>query len=306
MRSAGTATKSLRAGTLPSMTVRPDISVVVPARDGAGTLGALLESLQAQTLADDRYEVLVVDNASRDATAAVARRLGAGVVEEPVPNRSRARNRGAAAARAELIAFTDADCVASPGWLEGYLACEDGSPLRAGPVLVQTGDPPNLVERYESLWRFGQQAWVVQGWAATANLCVTRDAFARTGGFDPAYRHIGEDVDFCVRARRAGQALGWCPGAVVSHTTEDRLWPVLKRAFFHGYSSGQCWHRVGVGQRAWRDPIPALAGDRALRQFGASPEGFAPDEWRRLLRVARPAHAARVLGSLWSEAQRAR
>ena len=248
----------------------------------------------------------MVDNASRDATAAVARGLGARVAHEPVANRSRARNRGVAEARAGLIAFTDADCVATPGWLSGLLSCGDPSPLRAGPVLVRTGEPPNLVERFEALWRFGQEAWVKQGWAATANLCVTRDAFERTGGFDPAYRHIGEDVDFCVRARRAGLSLGWCPGAVVTHATEDRLWPVLKRSFFHGYSSGQCWHRVGLGQRAWQDPLPALAGDRALRQFGASPDGFRPDEWRRLSRIARGAHAARVLGSLWGETRRAR
>jgi GT2 family glycosyltransferase len=288
------------------MAIRPDISVVVPARNAVPTLGPLLDSLRRQTLADDRYEVVVVDNASSDGTAAVARALGVRVVEEPLPNRSRARNRGAAAARADLLAFTDADCLASAGWLEGYLACGDASPLRAGPVLVSTGEPPNLIERYEALWRFGQESWVAQGWAATANLCVARRAFDMVGGFDPAYRHIGEDVDFCVRARRAGQELGWCPEAVVSHATEDRLWPLLRRAFFHGYSSGQCWHRIGVGHRAWRDPLPAVAGDRALRLVGASPDGFDPAEWRRLARIGRTAYAARVLGSVWGEATRAR
>jgi GT2 family glycosyltransferase len=283
----------------------PEISVVVPARDAAATLGPLLHSLREQTSADGRYEIVVVDNASQDGTAGVARAFGARVVEEPIPNRSRARNRGAAAARADLLAFTDADCVAAAGWLEGYLACRDGSALRAGPVQVATGQPPNLVERYETLWRFGQEAWVAQGWAATANLCVRRDAFDHVGGFDPAYRHIGEDVDFCVRARRAGHGLGWCPDAVVTHPTEDRLWPVMKRAFFHGYSSAQCWHRIGVGHRAWRDPLPAAVGDGALRQVGASPDGVDRAEWRRLRRIARTAYASRVLGSLWAEARRA-
>jgi GT2 family glycosyltransferase len=288
------------------VSARPEITVVVPARDASTTLRELLTSLRAQDIGDDRYEIVVVDNASRDDTGAVAAGLGALVVEEPVPSRSRARNRGVAAGSADLIAFTDADCVASPGWLRGFLECDDTNPLRAGPVEVRTGEPPNRVERFETLWRFGQEAWVRQGWAATANLCVTRAAFEDVGGFDPAYRHIGEDVDFCVRARRAGHALGWCPAAVVHHDTEDRMWPLLKRSFFHGYSSGQCRHRIGFGQQAWRDPLPALAGDRSLTQFGAAPEGFAPDEWRRLVRIARPAHAARVLGSLWGEVRRAR
>lgn len=288
------------------MAYSPEISVVIPARDGATTLPPLLESLWAQDVDASRFEVVVVDNASSDGTASVASELGARVAHEPIPNRSRARNRGVEAARADLIAFTDADCVAAPGWLRGYLECEDRSPLGAGPVLVRTGEPPNAVERFEALWRFGQEAWVKQGWAATANLCVTRAVFELIQGFDPAYRHIGEDVDFCVRAGRAGQSLGWCSEAVVIHATEDRLWPLLKRSFFHGYSSGQCWHRIGFGQRAWRDPVPAVAGDRALRQFGAAPERFEPDEWRRLVRIARPAHAARVLGSVWGEARRAR
>lgn len=279
---------------------------MIPARDGAATLGPLLTSLRRQDLSDDRYEIVVVDNASRDDTAAVVRSHGARVAHEPIPNRSRARNRGVREARADLIAFTDADCVATAGWLTGLLSCEDSSALRAGPVLVRTSEPPNAVERFESLWRFGQEAWVRQGWAATANLSVTRAAFESVGGFDPAYRHIGEDVDFCVRARRAGLALGWCPEAVVTHATEDRLWPVLKRSFFHGYSSGQCFHRVGLGQRAWRDPLPAVAGDRALRQFGASPDDFEPAEWRRLVRIGRLAHAARVLGSVWGETSYAR
>ena len=78
-------------------------------RVAAGAAGAL----EAQTLPRDAFEVVVVDNASRDATAAVARAAGAVVVHEPHANRSRARNRGIAAARAPLLAFTDADCTVS-------------------------------------------------------------------------------------------------------------------------------------------------------------------------------------------------
>ncbi|HEV3000586.1 MAG TPA: glycosyltransferase family A protein, partial [Solirubrobacteraceae bacterium] len=107
------------------MSGAPEITVVVPVRDGAASLPPLLASLAGQTLARERFEVIVVDNGSRDATAAVAREGGARVVTEPVANRARARNAGIAAARAPLVAFTDADCVAAPGWLEALLACRD-------------------------------------------------------------------------------------------------------------------------------------------------------------------------------------
>jgi GT2 family glycosyltransferase len=285
----------------------PEISVVVPAREGAGSLPALLGSLAAQTLARDRFEVVVVDNASVDATAEVARGAGAVVVSEPVPNRSRARNRGIEAARAARIAFTDADCVASPGWLEALLGCVGEAPLVAGPVITTViGDPPNAVERLERRWRFAQEHWVREGWAATANLCAERAALDAIGGFDPAYRHIGEDADLCVRGRRAGFALGWCPRAEVSHQAESELLPMLKRAFRHGYGAHHALRRVGTGHRAWTDPAPLLSRDRALERLGIVPAELDPDERRRLGGPARLAYGARVAGSVWAQAQRAR
>ena len=285
----------------------PEVSVVVPARDGAGTLPALLDSLAAQTLGRDRFEVVVVDNASVDATAEVARATGAVVVSESVPNRSRARNRGIEAARADRVAFTDADCIASPGWLEALLGCAGQAPLLAGPVITTVrGDPPGAVERLERRWRFAQEHWVREGWAATANLCVDRAALEAIGGFDPAYRHIGEDADLCVRAQRAGLALGWCPGAEVTHEAETELRPMLKRAFRHGYGAHQALRRVGTGHRAWSDPAPLLSGDCALERLGIVPGELDLDDRRRLGRLARLSYGARVAGSVWAEVQRAR
>jgi GT2 family glycosyltransferase len=284
---------------------RPEVSVVVPVRDGARVLPALLEALRGQTLPSHAFEVIVVDNGSRDGTAAVARRDGADtIVEDAVPNRGRARNLGVARARASLIAFTDADCVPEAGWLEALVGCAAGrEPLTAGPVLVRTHEPPNGIERFERLWRFGQEAWVAQGWAATANLAVEREAFDRIGGFDPGYRHIGEDVDFCLRAGRHGLALGWCADAVVHHDADDRLWPLLKRSYRHGYGTHQVYERLGAGYRAWRRPH-WLVGDRPLALLGRRRGDLAEGEWKRMRRLARAGYAARIAGSLAADARR--
>jgi GT2 family glycosyltransferase len=284
----------------------PDLSVIVPARNAAGSLPPLLRSMDAQTLPRERFEVIVVDNDSSDGTAEVAERHGAKVLREPIANRSRARNRGAQAAAASLYAFTDADCAARPGWLEALLGCAGLAPLVAGEVKLRVSRAPNAVERFETLWRFGQSAWVEQGWAATANLLVHAEAFEAIGGFDETWRHIGEDVDFCFRARDAGYALGYCPDALVDHDGESELRPFLRRFFLHGYSANQAFYRFGVGHRAWRDPLPALAGDSALRRYGHAPNGFDTAEWRRMARLARAGYAARVAGSVWAEARRAR
>lgn len=278
----------------------------MPVRDGAAQLPELLGCLDRQTLARERFEVIVVDNASRDATAAVASAAGATAVSEPVPNRSRARNRGAAAATADLFAFTDVDCRPEASWLEAMLRCADGAPLVAGQVRVTTAHPPNPIERFEALWRFSQEDWVKQGWAATANLCVRRDAFDGLGGFDPAYRRIAEDADFCIRAGRAGLRLAYCPDAVVSHEAERHIGPMLHRAFSHGYSSSQALRRIGVGHEAWRDPLPLARGDRAMEQLGLSRGMLEPREWRSMRRLARLAYGARVAGSLWATVSGAR
>jgi GT2 family glycosyltransferase len=285
----------------------PELSVIVPVRNGADSLPALLRSLREQTLGRDRFEVIVVDNDSSDGTAALAREQGAIVAEEPIANRSRARNRGAAAASTRLYAFTDADCVTHPGWLEALLRCAPSAPLVAGKVTLEVSEEPNAIERFEAMWRFGQEAWVRnQGWAATANLLVRAEAFEAIGGFDPAWRHIGEDADFCLRARDAGYALSYCPDAVVGHQGERELRPFLRRLFLHGYSSNQAYYRLGVGQRAWRHPRAAVYRDRALRHMGYEPDSFDPAEWRRMARLARFGYRARVAGSIWAELRRAR
>ena len=279
---------------------------MIPVRDGARSLEPLLESLRRQTLPAERFEVVVVDNASSDDTAAVARAAGATVVDEPVPNRSRARNRGIAAARADRLAFTDADCVAAEGWLAALLECAGTAPLLAGPVEVTTGEPPNAVERLEARWRFAQEHWVRQGWAATANLCAERAALDAVGGFDPAYREIGEDADLCLRARNAGYGLGWCPGAVVRHDAEASLGPVLRRAYRHGFGANQALRRVGTGHRALTDPRPLFSARAALRHLGIPDGELHHAERRRLGRLARLAYVARMTGSLRYELQRLR
>jgi GT2 family glycosyltransferase len=228
------------------------------------------------------------------------------VIYEPHPNRAGARNRGVAAARAARLAFTDADCIATPGWLEALLQHSWGAPLVAGEVVVTTRARPNSIERFDRLWRFGQESWVAQGWAATANLAVEREAFDSLGGFDTTWAHIGEDADFCIRAGRAGLGLEFCRDAVVEHAADHDLGAFLNRAFRHGYSATQALYRLGVGHHAWRHPRPLVSGDRALRFYDRAPETLDPRDRRRLAAIAQASYAARVAGSLWFEVRRAR
>jgi GT2 family glycosyltransferase len=262
------------------------ITVVIPARDAAAVLPATLAPLAGA-------DVVVVDNASRDATAAVARAHGARVVHEPRPSRALARNAGARAARGELLAFLDADCVPQPGWLGALVGAD--APLAGGPVAWPTTATPNRVERFDAAWR--EHARRTGGWIGSGNLLVRRDLFERIGGFDASFALAGEDADLC---RRAGVRVTFVPAAVVTHAAERSLRGLAARAFRHGYGNGQLRRRHGpeAGRAYWRHPRPLVAGDWALRRFGIAD--------RDLLWIARADYAGRVAGSLWAELRRAR
>jgi GT2 family glycosyltransferase len=280
------------------------LAVITTVRDGEHALPGLADALDAQIVGRDAFEWVVIDNASRDETAAVARERGATVVAEPQPGRARARNRGVAATAAPLLAFTDADCRPRPGWLAALLErLEAGEPLVAGHVVVTTQQPPTAIERFEALWRFRHDG--TRGWAPTANLGMHRDAFDAIGGFDAGYRHIGEDVDLCLRARAAGHPLSWCADAVVEHPAETELRPVLRRSFEQAYSLYTLHREHGLAPgRYWRNPGPLIRGDWALRRFGIEPADIPAHERRDLLRVARLEYLARIAGSLWAPLRR--
>jgi GT2 family glycosyltransferase len=278
------------------------IAVITTVRDGEDALPALADALDAQTRSD--FEWVVIDNASRDRTAEVARSRGATVVTEPRPGRARARNRGVASTNAELLAFTDADCRPRPDWLERLSAClQRGESLVAGRVVVTTSETPNAIERFDSLWRFRDDPQ--RGWAPTANLGMRREAFDAIGGFDATYRHIGEDVDLCLRAGAAGFSLTRCPDAVVEHPAETEQRPVLRRSFEQAYALHDLHRRHGLHPgRYWRNPGAAIRGDWALRRFGVDPAQLPESERPSVLRVARSEYAARIAGSLWAPLHR--
>src|SRR5512142_1220020 len=95
------------------------ISVIVPVKNGADTLGDCLQALLSQTgLAyGSDYEIIVVDDGSTDGTARLAESFGVTVHRQANAGPASARNAGAMLARGRYLAFTDADCTPAPDWL---------------------------------------------------------------------------------------------------------------------------------------------------------------------------------------------
>lgn len=198
----------------------PELSIVVPTRDRAQMLLALLDSLRAQTLDASAFEVIVVDDGSLDGPPrAIERQEGPVVRLVARPRgggRATARNDGWRAAHAELVAFTDDDCIADPGWAEALL----GAARRHPGALVQGATSPRP-DQLHLLGPFSRTQEVREGdpWFQTCNVIYPRDLLERLGGFDAeAYPGFGgEDTDLAWRAIESGAPTAFEPGARIFH-----------------------------------------------------------------------------------------
>jgi glycosyltransferase involved in cell wall biosynthesis len=223
----------------------PAVSVIVPARDAAPTLARTLQALSRQDLVEP-FEVLVVDDGSTDETLKIARQwepMVRAIASEVGRGPGAARNRGAADARAPILAFTDSDCFPTESWLTAGLQA-----IRAGADLVQGAVRPDPTVARTPFDR----TVVVEadlGLYPTANIFVRRDLFASLGGFRdwlleheqrsgrprrrPADRRraraartpIGEDTLFAWSGRRRGAETTFTDAALVYHAVvPGRLW----------------------------------------------------------------------------------
>ena len=207
---------------------RPAVSVIVPARDAAGTLRLTLDGLALQRV-DAAFEVIVIDNGSNDDTPSVAERHPSAprvIRRERGGGPGVARNDGVAASRAPILAFIDADCVPTDMWLVEGIKALTVADIVVGAVSPRPDVPIGPYDR--SLW-----VTCETGLYETANMFVRRNWFERVEGFQDwlpdlpglrgaAGRPFGEDSWFAWRARRLGARTMFGSLAVVHHAVFPR------------------------------------------------------------------------------------
>lgn len=185
-------------------TVPLDFTVVIPAFNEARYIAKCLSALEAQTLPADRFEVIVVDNGSTDATVAEASRflsrLQLQVLGKPGCNISAVRNHGARIARGRILSFLDGDCIAPPTWLEQSLSLANANLIWGAHYLVP------LDSTWVGKTWFDYQATEHDGpvsFIPASNLFIFKDDFEKIGGFGESLE-TSEDVEICLRAKRHG------------------------------------------------------------------------------------------------------
>ena len=205
---------------------RPEVSVVVPSHERGTRLRWLLNALEEQTLAREKWELVVVFDSTDDtaelvrthplATAGLMRHVQ---LEPGTGTAAIQRNTGWREARAPLIAFTDDDCRPEPDWLERLLAAANANPG----AIVQGATRPDPFEAEIMEWAPRPRSIEVDPpgpHAQTCNILYPRARLEEVGGFDESIRSAGEDLDLAARVRERGAPYVGAPDALTYHAVD--------------------------------------------------------------------------------------
>jgi len=183
-------------------------------------IGATLRALSASAGAlDEPFEVIVVDDASSDATAAIAREQGAAVVSVSLRKISAVRNAGVRVAKGDLLVFVDADTLVPEASLRGMLAALAGGAIAGGARVRFDGHGIGAWGR--AMGEFGCWTMFRLGFAGGCFLFARRTAFEAAGGFDERY-FASEEIHIKLALGRLGR-FAMVPETVITSGRKLRL-----------------------------------------------------------------------------------
>ena len=240
------------------------MSVVIPVFNGACTLAECLTACLAQSYSD--FDVIVVDDGSTDETARVAKTFDVHYLHQDNAGPATARNRGARAARGDIVAFTDSDCIPETNWIDSLVAGFDEDTVAVGGgygIANKTSLLARMIHEEISLRhdRYGDEV----DFLGSFNVAYRRDVFEEVGGFDESFPVASaEDNDLAYRLLDGDGTLRFVRGARVAHYHPAKLVQYLKTQMMHGY-----WRMKLYAKH----PKRAQTGDRyaGLTDFAAPP-----------------------------------
>jgi len=210
-----------------------EISVIIPARNEEKYIGKTLKSLNSQSFKD--FEVIVVDNNSKDSTSKIAKKLGAKVIFEKKRGVGLARNKGAKQAKGKILLFLDADTIASRDLLKTYSKI-----FKDEKVIAATGP----VKPFSKSLTYKLGYWLVSDLFVRfcfffrrpiimgMNFAVRKSAFEKEGGFNERFKTF-EDWDFSLRLRKHGKVVFSKEAFVYSSERRVKKWGILRFFTFH-------------------------------------------------------------------------
>lgn len=252
----------------------PKISVVVCSYNRGEKIRNCLDALINQSLPENQYEIVVVNDGSTDETGNILKEYKNIKVVTNNPNQglAQSRNNGARASRADIIAFTDDDCIADKDWLGNILLTyKDPSIMGVGGKIVPYRTNKWLLKYYEannplahltfsfdessgivytlrqyikrsfSLKELSEKANTQLFMIVGANMSMRRSIFEAVGGFDPNIKFGGEEEDFWKRLRKIDPniKLLYNPKAVIGHDYDPSFKDAARRNYKYGIGAAR-------------------------------------------------------------------
>lgn len=221
-------------------------SVIVPTFNRLDEIRELLESLEKQLLSKDKFEVIIVDDGSRDETEAYILdlikkgSLNISFYKQDHKGPGPARNTGMEHAKGEYYVFVDSDCIAHENWLKAYDdEIDDDVAGFGGPDKTRSDFSPLQKAIDYSMTSFittggirgSSKKKISKYYPRSFNMGVHADVVKKIGGFG-TLRH-GQDIEFTHRIRSQGETVKVLD-AVVFHKRRTSLWKFFKQVYNWG------------------------------------------------------------------------
>ena len=222
----------------------PSISVIVPVRNSAKTIGDLMESLMGLEYDPERLEIVVVDGDSSDGTRKIVEEYPVRLVDEEGKGLNAARNTGIKWSTGKIVAFTDGDCVVPPNWVRS-IARNFRSPM-VGFVggNVEGYDKRNFLSIYMDetffnakpsfKWRQVTTQLILRQFPAGCNMAFRRDALAKIDYFDERIEYGFDDLVPVEEVGNVGFQIVLDPEVYVYHKHRTLLGEMLSQHFSYG------------------------------------------------------------------------
>jgi len=222
------------------------ISVIIPTHNRSSSLKKTLISLINQTYPKDRYEIIIVDDGGSDNTEKMIKELNkqtnSNINYFWQKNRgpAAARNLGIKNARADIIAFTDDDCIVNPDWLEKMIEAfskDKDAMIVGGETLPPKGRIVAVVGQGLTKNAFfdyvnGKKETI---FFPTCNAAFRKEVFKKAGYFDISFPlPAGEDLEFSWRCFKKGLKLLYKPEIIVTHYCTPNLRAYARQSFNYG------------------------------------------------------------------------
>jgi len=238
----------------------PFVSIIVPVYNAEKTIEKCIKSLLNQIYPKNKYEIIIVDNNSNDKTIEIIKKYLVKILKKTkIQSSYAARNKGIKNAKGEILAFTDADCIADKNWLKNGIKGFANKNVGCVAGEIKSSNPENYIEEYLADKKELSQLKISNEfplpYPKTANAFYKKEVFDKIGLFEEKWIS-GGDADLAWRMQlETNYKIKFAPNSIVYHKHRS----TIKSMF------GQCI-KWGIGSSLLQKKYPNKIKKRTLKQ----------------------------------------